>query len=283
MSSNVRLTAEEAWTIPTVLRTVSGSEVHGTGLPGGDVDHLGFAVESRDDVLGVGSSPKSWSFRTAWARADIEGSEARSRKGDLDLMIYPARKWARLALGGNPTVLTPLFVSDEHVVSADEFGHALRLNRRRLLSKRLVTKFLGYSLAQFERMQGTRSNRVSRPELVLEHGFDTKFAGHTLRLAYQGLMAARTGTIPMPLDPVMARFILDVRRGKHSASDVEYAYRGIVAQAKQALLVTDLPDRPDAAWLATWLADVQTSTWARVGDHAGRSAALVARGRVHRD
>jgi predicted nucleotidyltransferase len=282
VTGNVRLTGAEATTLPTILRTVSGSEVHGTGLPGGDVDHLGFAVESRDDVLGIGSSPESWSFRTAWARAVDEGSEARSRHGDLDLMVYPARKWARLALGGNPTVLTPLFVGEEWIVSVDDFGLALRENRHRLMSKKLVRKFLGYSAAQFERMQGLRSNRVSRPELVSEHGFDTKFAGHTLRLAYQGLMAASTGTIPMPLEAPMARFILDVRQGKYSAADVAEAYQGIVAQAESALAASELPDKPDDRWLAEWLSEVQLATWARSGDDAGRSAELVARGRVGR-
>lgn len=32
------------------------------------------------------------------------------------MIIYSARKWARLALAGNPTVLLPLFVPDDEVV-----------------------------------------------------------------------------------------------------------------------------------------------------------------------
>ncbi len=50
---------------------------------------------------------------TAW---DREGGLAnRSGAGDLDVIVYSARKWARLALSGNPTVLLPLFVPDEEV------------------------------------------------------------------------------------------------------------------------------------------------------------------------
>ena len=33
--------------------------------------------------------------------------------GDLDVVIYSARKWARLALSGNPSVLLLLFVPDD--------------------------------------------------------------------------------------------------------------------------------------------------------------------------
>ena len=38
---------------------------------------------------------------------------ARSGAGDLDLVIYSLRKWARLAAQGNPTVLLLLFVPDD--------------------------------------------------------------------------------------------------------------------------------------------------------------------------
>jgi predicted nucleotidyltransferase len=40
---------------------------------------------------------------TAWDRPG--GVANRSGAGDLDVVIYSARKWARLALAGNPTVL----------------------------------------------------------------------------------------------------------------------------------------------------------------------------------
>jgi hypothetical protein len=44
------------------------------------------------------------------------GVANRSGAGDLDVIIYSARKWALLALAGNPTVLLVLFVRDEDVV-----------------------------------------------------------------------------------------------------------------------------------------------------------------------
>ena len=57
---------------------------------------------------------------TAWDRPG--GLANRSGAGDLDVVVYSARKWARLALGGNPSVLLLLFVPDEEVLYRDEVG-----------------------------------------------------------------------------------------------------------------------------------------------------------------
>ena len=35
--------------------------------------------------------------------------------------------------------------------------------------------------------------RVNRPELIAAHGYDTKYAGHVLRLGYQGIEFLETG------------------------------------------------------------------------------------------
>jgi RNA repair pathway DNA polymerase beta family len=60
---------------------------------------------------------------TAW---DNPGGLAnRSGAGDLDVIIYSARKWAQLALAGNPTVLLILFVPDKEVVFRNRVGAEL--------------------------------------------------------------------------------------------------------------------------------------------------------------
>jgi uncharacterized protein len=57
---------------------------------------------------GIGGQEPSVRFEqyerhTAWDRPG--GLANRSGAGDLDVIIYSARKWARLAMAGNPTVL----------------------------------------------------------------------------------------------------------------------------------------------------------------------------------
>ena len=53
------------------------------------------------------------------------GTANRSGAGDLDVVIYSARKWCRLALAGNPTVLLVLFVPDEEIVFRNEASQLL--------------------------------------------------------------------------------------------------------------------------------------------------------------
>ena len=60
----------------------------------------------------------------------------------------------------------------------------------------------------------------NRPELVERYGFDTKYAGHVLRLAYQGIELAETGRLALPMREPARSHIIDVRTGKVSEADV---------------------------------------------------------------
>jgi len=64
--------------------------------------------------------------------AEREGrADARSTGGDLDLTICGLRKWTRLALKGNPTVLLLLFTPDDQLMVCDDLGKELRALRPR--------------------------------------------------------------------------------------------------------------------------------------------------------
>jgi hypothetical protein len=263
MASSQPLSAAEQATFPVILRTVVGSEVAGTGLPGvGDVDHVGIAVEAVEDVLGVGVSPELWEFRTAWERPAPAGFDPRSGAGDLDLSVYPARKWCRLALAGNPSVLVPLFVPNEFVVSATTFGEELRENRNKFVSQQLGRKHLGYMNAQRQRLEGsTGGMRVTRQDLIDSHGYDTKYASHVLRLGHQGLIVLTEGTLPVPLPTDIAETILAVRRGERELTDVLEEADRLVEAMIDALETTTVPEHGDVSWVNGWLARTQLGTW----------------------
>jgi hypothetical protein len=75
-------------------------------------------------------------------------------------------------------------------------------------------RFLGYATAKRERLEGQRGHlRVHRAEMVGRYGVDTRFAGHLLRLAYQGIAHLTTGRLVLPIpDPLGAR-LRSVRTG----------------------------------------------------------------------
>jgi hypothetical protein len=150
----------------TVLRVQVGSGVHGTAIQGqDDRDEMGICVEPARYVIGLERFDQ-YIFRT-----QPEGH--RSGPGDLDLIVYSLRKWVRLALAGNPTVLLPLFVPENEIVTIDDLGRELRANPELVLSRQAGRRFVGYLRAQRAGMLGVRRH-TNRPELIEKYGFDAR-------------------------------------------------------------------------------------------------------------
>ena len=117
-----RETAERS----TIIRGLVGSTVHGLNVNDGieDRDEMGICVEPFESAMSLREPFAQFIYRSA---AEREGrQDARSSAGDLDLVIYSFRKWIRLALKGNPTILLLLFTPDEQLVTCDELGVELR-------------------------------------------------------------------------------------------------------------------------------------------------------------
>lgn len=197
----------------TILRGLVGSTVHGLSVSDqDDRDEMGICVEPWQHRFGLRPRFEQWVFRT-----QPEG--ARSGPGDLDLVIYALSKWARLALAGNPTILLVLFTPEKHVVTQTELGRELRTHPDWFLGDGLYERYLGYMRQQRHRLVN-KVKMPSRPELVARYGYDTKYAGHILRLGYQGIELASTGRLSLPMrEPERSR-IVDVRTGKVSEADV---------------------------------------------------------------
>jgi hypothetical protein len=110
--------------IGTILRGEVGSGVHGITLPGtDDRDEMGVCIEPPEYVIGL-LHFEQYIYRSAVERTGREG--ARSEHGDLDLVVYSLRKWCRLALKGNPTVLLLLFLPESAIMKITPLGHERR-------------------------------------------------------------------------------------------------------------------------------------------------------------
>ena len=160
-----------------ILRVQVGSGVHGTSITGqDDRDEMGLCLEPPQFITGLARVPNGTGGRgpsvrfeqyerhTAWDRPG--GLANRSGAGDLDVIIYSARKWARLALAGNPTVLLVLFVPDSEVVYRDQAGAELAANAHRFVSRLAAGRYLGYLTGQKAAMTGQPGAHTNRPELV---------------------------------------------------------------------------------------------------------------------
>jgi hypothetical protein len=236
---------------------------------------MGICLEPARFVTGVdlvpsglnGEGPRlpfeQYERHTAWDRPG--GVANRSGAGALDVVVYSARKWARLALAGNPTVLLVLFVPDGDVVHRDPVGAELVANAHRFVSRHAADRFLGYLRAQRAGLTGESSVRTNRPELVALHGYDTKYAMHALRLGIQGVELLSTGRITLPVPQPQRDYLRAVRRGDVPLADAVNA----VDDAEQHLLALHDSDRvpahPDTDWVNDWLHRAHLEYWAASG------------------
>ena len=246
-----------------------GSGVHGTSISGqDDRDEMGFCIEPEAYVIGLAriTTPggrtlpfDQFERHTAWDRPG--GLRNRSGAGDLDVLVYSLRKWARLAADGNPTVLLPIFVPEDEIVVGSAVADEVRANAHRFVSKRSIRRFLGYLESQLGAMNGTRSRHTNRPELVAVHGYDTKFAMHAARLGVQGLEFARTGRITLPIPEPHRTLLRSIRSGEVPLAET----LRVINELRDALIAEldqdRLPDEPDRGWIDAWLIAAYQQEW----------------------
>jgi hypothetical protein len=158
-------------------------------------------------------------------------------------------------------VLLLLFVPDDEVVYRDEVGVELVANAHRFVSRRAGERFLGYLRAQRAAMTGEVGAHTNRPELVAEHGYDTKFAMHALRLGLQGVELLTTGRISLPVPEPDRSYLRSVRSGELPLPEVVAAVDDVEARLGSLQESADVPPEPDAAWVDDWLHRSYLSFW----------------------
>jgi uncharacterized protein len=248
----------------TILRGVVGSTVH--GLHHGDQDdrdEMAIFIEPPEFALGLRlarTGRRYKRFAHYVERTQPEGM--RSGPGDLDLVSYSLRKWLKLAVAGNPTVLLLLFSPEDSLSVCTERGRALRDLRPAIISKQAGPRYLGYLWSQKERLLGVRGQkRVKRPELVAAHGFDTKYAMHVVRLGYQGIELMTTGRLTLPLGEPTRSQVMAIRRGEHSENEVLAEIDRVEDELSAAVEHSGLPESPDYERVDAFIVDSYRQSW----------------------
>jgi hypothetical protein len=237
-----------------ILRGLFGSTLHGTSNPGtDDRDEMGVCIEPPAYVAGLRRF-EHWVFRT-----QPEGSP--SGPGDLDLTIYGLRKYCRMAPKGSPTVLLLLFIDGEYLLERHSLGTELQALAPAFVSRRAGRAFLGYVDTQRRGLLAERHATRTR-EASAEHGYDTKYAMHALRIAYQGCELLDTGRITLPIAEPERTALLEVRRGEVPLRVVLDRLRERSAELEQTVLSSSLPEEPDREAVDAFLVDANQRAWA---------------------
>lgn len=240
----------------TILEIVVGSTVHGTSVDDGleDLDLMAIRLESREQALGF-YAEDTWTKRT-------KPTGVRSEAGDVDYVAYGLRKYLSLALKGNPTILLALFVPEHHVRSISAAGAELRALAPSIVSQQVFAPFRGYMRQQTERLFGLRGQQnVTRPELIERYGFDTKYAGHIVRLGLQGEEILRSGKISLPMPDSDRALVVGIRTGKYTLNEVSKLIDDVEGRLVRAKDSSVLAERPDIAKVQSWMMRTYLDYW----------------------
>jgi len=236
-----------------ILRTTVGSVVHGLNNPGtDDRDEMGVCIEPPEYLLGFKR------FEHFVYRTQPEGHP--SGPGDLDLTVYGLRKFCVLALKGSLTALLPLFVTGEHLLVSTPAGEELRTLAPAFVARSTGRAFLGYLTNQRRGLTGERHATRTR-ELSKLHGYDTKYAMHALRIAYQGIELLSTGRITLPVPEPERSELRSVRAGELPLEDVLERIDAATVQLEELSADTSLPARPDVARVDEFLVRTYRAAW----------------------
>lgn len=253
-----RPTAKQIASRGLIFQAQVGSRVHGTSVGGDDRDEMGICIEPQDHVMGLWNFDQ-YIFRTAQERTG--NANPRSEADDLDLTVYGLRKFVRLASGGNPSILTLLYSPEDMIIFASPIGRGLLANHDMFHHRGAASRFLGYIEGQRKRMVGERSKSTNRPELIEAYGFDTKYAGHIVRLAVQGVEYMTTGRMNLPMEEPWRSWICDVRVGKHTEQEALEVCADFENQLKVLRDTADMPEHVDIERINKWLVAAYRMGW----------------------
>lgn len=230
----------------TILLSPSGSFAYGTNTETSDKDYKGVCVPPVDYYLGLNAFNE---YNTAG------GKNFKNTKDDVDINIIHINKFVKDAMMGVPNNLEILFVKPEDYLKVTELGEVLVENRHLFLSKAIYKKFRGYANSQKHKMIIKKSNGTGRQDLIEEHGFDTKFFMHTIRLQTSAIEILETGNYST-FRP-NRELLLDCRSGKYSLEEALEMVEAYDKKLEEAFdNCTVLPATPDYDKINNLLIDI---------------------------
>ncbi len=224
------------------LRVVAGSQASGLSLPGhGDRDELGVCLEPKESIYGLSE------FEHHVYRTKPEG--VASEPGDLDLTVYGLKKFLRLVMRGNPTIINILFTPPELTVHDSALAWELRKLTPALISQRARPTYKGYLQAQKKRIiEKTRAKSTNA-----EVPYVGKTAMHMIRLGIQGVELLTTGKVSLPMPREDADYCLAIRQCELSLKEVLRKADELEGQLHALKTTSVLPEQPDTTAVNAFL------------------------------
>jgi uncharacterized protein len=236
-----------------IMAYIGGSQAHGAKLGAtDDTDWYGLYVPPPHKVLGL-EREEHFVFTTG-------GKAGGNGPSDVDVCLYTLVKWAGLATKGNPSALHFLFAPLEFTTDAWE---RVAARRELFLARSHVRPFLGFADDQMKRLLGQKGQKnIHRAELEKIHGYDTKYAMHVIRLYGEAKELMEHGRITLPRPD--SDELIEIRRGKHSLTEIRELGTQLEAEALAAHVTSPLPEKVDRDAISRLLAEVHLQLWGAI-------------------
>jgi predicted nucleotidyltransferase len=237
------------------LRAIVGSRGFGMATANSDTDIMGVCIEPPEQVIGL----------IPFEQHQFQSQPSNEKAGPDDVggTIYSLRKFMRLAIKGNPTVLTLFFVPPELRVYDGILADDFRAITPDVISKSVARPFLGYMTAQVDKMLGIRSAHTNRPELIEQFGFDVKFASHAVRLGLQGVEILSTGKLTLPMTQDARDVVMSIREGRWTQPEVIEYVKELTEQIRGLAETSPLRPTPDETRVNQFLIDAYQMQWSK--------------------
>lgn len=222
-----------------LLSGIVGSTAYGLRGPDSDTDRLGMYAAPTVQFHGLHPPVNK---------------EASIVKHEPDFTLHEAGKFAKLCLGGNPTVMELLWLNSYETLSP--LGQeAIDMRTSFLSAKKVRDAYLGYATAQFARLENREDGSFSADTRKRT----AKHARHLMRLCYQGYTLYASGLLVIELDrpEVFMEFGEAVASGPVGMALAKSMISGYEEKFDSTTSV--LPDQPDEPAVEKWLQRVRAA------------------------
>jgi len=140
----------------TVFLALSGSRAHGTSNDASDIDVMGVALPTREQLLTVFQKfdQENRADKLACFASDLPASEQNVvKRSKLEGTVYGLQKYLNLATMANPNIIENLFCRDNEVRLITELGEQLRAHRELFVTSKCRHTFGGYAINQLGRIR----------------------------------------------------------------------------------------------------------------------------------
>ena len=216
-----------------ILKGIVGSQAYGMAHADSDVDYLGVFAHSTYALTSL-HPPK----------LTIDHHEPD------DVVLHEAGKFARLAMGCNPSLLDLLWL-DEYQIKTDLGRQLVDIREAFLSARRVKDAYLGYATQQFKRitMRGDNSFSSDTKRRTAKH------ARHLLRLCETGYQLYSMGRMRLRVHDPQALFDFGERVAAGELHVASAMLSDYAAMFKGTASV--LPKHPAESVIERWLLSVR--------------------------